>query len=93
MVNQWVNNDRTFAWWSSTFKDALVKFGHTMLVLSPWDAPVPLTRAWCLWEIFCSHEAEGVELEVVLSDRDRAAFVDAVGDDLLWRGAQRVQHD
>jgi len=22
-------------------------------VLSPWNAPTPLLRSWCLWELYC----------------------------------------
>ena len=23
-------------------------------VLSPWNAPTPLLRSWCLWELYCT---------------------------------------
>ena len=38
-------------WWFTTFKVAVASIGHTVLVLMPWDDPIPLTRAWCIWEI------------------------------------------
>ena len=38
-----------------------------------WHAPVPLTRCWCLWEIFCSIDT-GASLEVALGPRERAAL-------------------
>lgn len=41
-------------WWTNAFKDAVISIGHTVLVLQPWEAPLPLTRSWCIWEIFCT---------------------------------------
>ena len=35
-------------WWSTEFKQSIHSIGHTVMVLAPWDAPLPLTRAWCL---------------------------------------------
>jgi hypothetical protein len=35
-------------WWSDAFRQAVADIGHTVLVLQPWSAPVPLTRSWCL---------------------------------------------
>ena len=26
-------------------------------VLSPWNAPTPLLRSWCLWELYCKGQA------------------------------------
>ena len=64
-------------WWSSAFKQAVVGIGHTVLVLQPWDAPVPLTRSWCLWETFCTLDG-GVPLTIVLSPQQRASFQTAL---------------
>jgi hypothetical protein len=33
-----------FGWWSTTFKSAIAKIGHTVLILAPWDNPIPLRR-------------------------------------------------
>lgn len=46
-VNQHVTDSRPPEWWSSIFKDAVRAIGWTVVVLSPWDNPKPLTRAWC----------------------------------------------
>jgi hypothetical protein len=43
-----------FEWWSTTFKSAICSFGRTVMVLKPWDRPITLSRAWCLFEIFCT---------------------------------------
>lgn len=52
--DQWQAANKSFDWWATTFKTAIQDIGKTVLVLLPWDKPVPLTRAWCLWEISCS---------------------------------------
>ena len=38
-----------FDWWSGTFKNAIEDLGHVVMVISPWNNPVPFTRAWCLF--------------------------------------------
>jgi hypothetical protein len=35
-------------WWSNAFATAIRDINHTVLVLQPWDAPLPLRRSWCL---------------------------------------------
>jgi hypothetical protein len=35
-------------WWSNAFRDSVASIGLTVLILQPWNAPVPLTRSWCL---------------------------------------------
>jgi hypothetical protein len=71
-----------FEWWCSAFKDNIAAIGTVLLVMTPWDAPIPLTRAWCLWEIYCALELEqqgrGVQLMVRLPANQRAAFLAGV---------------
>lgn len=47
--------------------------GHTVMLLSPWDAPQPLTRAWCLWELHCTVETASV-FSILLGPAEKAAF-------------------
>ena len=42
-------------WWSTTFQRAIAMMGHTVMMLSPWDARH--SRSWCLWELYCTHRA------------------------------------
>jgi hypothetical protein len=52
--------------------------------MTPWDAPIPLTRAWCLWEIYCALELEQqgkAQLIVRLPANQRAAFLVGAKDD------------
>jgi len=77
-IDMFVNNQHHFVvlpfeWWSTTFRSAVKLIGHTCLVLAPWIAPIPLTRAWCLWEIACTIETES-KLDVVVPPSQRKDF-------------------
>ena len=56
------------------------KYACALLVLAPWRAPVPLTRAWCIWEVFCTVDTD-TELRVLLPAAERDAFATALVDD------------
>jgi len=78
--NQHAAVDLDFSWWSTTFKSAIAKFGRTVLVLSPWENPIPLSRAWCLYEIFCSINS-GAKFEIAMMPVDEMNFIEAVKND------------
>eukprot|EP00045_Choanoeca_perplexa_P011841 m.126950 g.126950 ORF g.126950 m.126950 type:complete len:767 (-) comp15788_c0_seq1:79-2379(-) len=80
-----VNNQNKAAdlpqdWWSTTFKSSIRAIGAVMLVLSPWNDPVPMTRAWCLWEILCAVTQTEVEFSIRLPRSQRRAFHDGLAD-------------
>jgi hypothetical protein len=37
-----------------TLNESIAVPGKMLCMLHPWDAPVPLTRVWCLWELHCA---------------------------------------
>ncbi|EGD75254.1 tetratricopeptide TPR_2 repeat protein [Salpingoeca rosetta] len=67
-------------WWSTTFKESIANIGRVLLVLMPWRDPVPLTRAWCLWEIFCGISNEGTEVNIRLPNSEEKALEEAIRD-------------
>ena len=73
-VNQHTSNNKTFDWWSSTFQEAIRKFGRTVMILLPWHDPVPLTRAWCLWELYSTIITD-VKFEVAFSPSEYDNFL------------------
>jgi hypothetical protein len=75
--------ERPFEWWQTTFRDSIAAIGRVALVLAPWDDPIPLTRCWCLFEIFTAVASgeEEVELQVRLPGSQRLAFVKALAAD------------
>lgn len=68
-------------WWSTTFKDSIRLIGAVVVVMAPWDTPVPVTRAWCLWEIMCALTQDGVLFIARFPPAQRLAFRSAVRDD------------
>ena len=70
-------------WWETAFAQAVASIGHTCLMMTPWNAPVVITRAWCLWEIFCTLDAEplGCKLTLALSDTEETALLEAFAKD------------
>jgi hypothetical protein len=80
------------SWFADAFAQAVTRIGHTLLVLQPWDAPLPLKRSWCLWELLSTVDG-GAQLEVVLSPAQSAAFQDALVRALVDRGGFLVGGD
>lgn len=72
--NQHLAPNLSFDWWCNTFKSAIREFGHTVLVLSPWKDPIPLTRAWCLFEIYCTADSH-CQFTVAMSAADEEMFI------------------
>lgn len=75
--NQHLAPDLDFHWWSNTFKSAIAKFSYTVMVFAPWNDPIPLTRAWCLFELYCTVDTKSV-FEVAMSHTHRQEFLQAI---------------
>jgi tetratricopeptide (TPR) repeat protein len=78
--NQHDAPDLDFHWWSTTFQQAIRDIGTTVMVLSPWSDPIPLTRAWCLYEIYCTIQTES-QFEIAMSSSENESFVTTLGSD------------
>eukprot|EP00808_Paulinella_micropora_P005975 g33753.t1 len=61
--------------WFIAFRENVKDIGHTVLILSPWRNPLPLTRSWC--PIFCTQDT-GATFEICLSQADAKGFQDAL---------------
>ncbi|KAJ3311527.1 Kinesin light chain 3 [Blyttiomyces sp. JEL0837] len=72
--------ERPFSWWKTTFINAIRDIKEVVLVLQPWDDPIPLTRAWCIFEIFACHLTEG-QLNVTMSRNESKRMLDALAED------------
>ena len=57
-------------YWYVTFQSAIKKFGRTVMILSPWNDPIPLTRAWCLWELYCTVSTKS-NFEIAMTKESR----------------------
>ena len=56
--------------------------GRVLLVMAPWADPVPMTRAWCLWEMLCALQLKDrVVLHVRLSPKEKKSFLAKLVED------------
>lgn len=70
--------EKKFEWWEGVFKHNVRDIGHTILAL-PWSKPLPLSRSWCIWEIYCTLQTKS-RLEIIMSPEDRSTFLNALLD-------------
>ena len=63
-------------------RNSMTQAGHTLFVCSPWNKPVSVTRAWCLYEVMESLKPENkCVFTPVLDPEDREAFAAALLSD------------
>jgi tetratricopeptide (TPR) repeat protein len=75
--NQHLTPNLPFEWFTNTFKSAISDFGHTVMVLAPWNNPIPFTRAWCLFEVY-STVVTTSKFEVAMSESERKGFIKSI---------------
>lgn len=68
-------------YWTDTLANAIADIGRTVVVLSPWNNPAPITRAWCLFEIYSTIVSEESKFDVLLPSAQEDALRKAVIDD------------
>jgi tetratricopeptide (TPR) repeat protein len=78
--NQHGAGERPFEWWKTTFTRSVESIGCTLVVMSPWDDPIYVRRAWCLFEFYVT-SATKTKMEILLTKGDEAKFVDYLIDD------------
>jgi len=76
-INQHQTACWTFDWLSKTFKDFIKQCDRTTMVLSPWNDPVPFSRAWCIYEVLCTSEARKT-FDIALGEKGRNQFLEDV---------------
>ena len=60
--------------------DCVRAIGHTVLLMEPWDDPMPLRRAYCIKEVYHT-QASGARFDMVMSTPQQAAFETALVED------------
>lgn len=71
--NQWSAPLLPQEWWKSVFKEAIQEIGCTLMVALPWHKPVTVTRAWCLWELYCTRVTKST-LMLALGREEQKTF-------------------
>eukprot|EP00047_Mylnosiga_fluctuans_P010598 m.17122 g.17122 ORF g.17122 m.17122 type:complete len:737 (-) comp3210_c0_seq1:123-2333(-) len=72
--------DRPFEWWCDTFRQSIATIGTVLLVMTPWDKPIPVTRAWCLFEMYSTMVTEA-QMHVMIPGSQLVPFAEAVAAD------------
>ena len=71
--NQNSTDNRPPDYFFTAFREAIATIGRTVLVLEPIRTPIPLTRAWCIWEIWSTIDSKS-DLIVVMPPSEEATF-------------------
>jgi tetratricopeptide (TPR) repeat protein len=71
--------ERPSVWWEETFCSAIGRMGKLVMVMTPWDNPICLTRAWCLIELWACRSSGG-EFGVALPPSERTRFLEEIVD-------------
>jgi hypothetical protein len=62
-----------------TFISAIGRMGQMVMVMTPWDNPICLTRAWCMIELYACRSS-GSRFGVALPPSERARFLSEIVD-------------
>ena len=75
--------------WFNFFRDSIESIGHTIAVMMPWRAPINLTRAWCVYEIFetVRRKSNATKCTFLLPPQDRKAML---GTMVLQKGLEEL---
>ena len=76
--DQWRAGELPFEWWTNTFISSVQSIGHTLLVMLPLHAPICLTRAWCIFEIYSSICHENTKFSLGISQNDITSALERV---------------
>ena len=64
-------------WWQQTFISAIARMGQLVMVMTPWDDPICLTRAWCLIELYACRSS-GSRFGAAFPPAERARFLQQI---------------
>lgn len=80
--NQHGISEKNFMWFCTTFKNSIASIGMVLQVMTPWNDPAPLKRAWCLWETFCALDLKDrAKLIIRLPPNQRSALLAGITED------------
>ncbi|KAJ3194020.1 Kinesin light chain 3 [Irineochytrium annulatum] len=65
--------NKPFHWWETTFMTAVKTIQNVIMVVQPWYDPVPLTRAWCIFEVMAAFETKS-NFHVSMTPREAKHF-------------------
>ena len=72
---------KPFEWWTGTFTNAIRDLKNVLMLMIPWDNPIPLSRTWCIFEIYACQSTNS-RFEVTTTPSERSRFMHAIRDDI-----------
>ncbi|KAJ3056529.1 Kinesin light chain 3, partial [Rhizoclosmatium hyalinum] len=72
---------KPFEWWETVFMNAVKSIGNVVMVLQPWDDPIPLKRVWCIFELYASTVTNS-QFHVAMSTDEETQFLNALVDNI-----------
>jgi hypothetical protein len=72
--NQHKAPELPYEWWTTVFKTAIADFGRTVMVVDSWKNPKPYTRAWCVFEVYCTVKTDST-FEIAMTTEERDDFL------------------
>ncbi|KAI9356486.1 hypothetical protein DFJ73DRAFT_822755 [Zopfochytrium polystomum] len=71
---------KPFDWWEHRFLDAIRSIQNVVMILTPWSNPIPLTRAWCVYEVFACRRTSS-NFHITMPTRELISLNDGLKDD------------
>ena len=75
-----VGDDVPFTRFHEIFHNTVVGVGHILAMMAPWDAPLYLTRVWCIFEIHTANTADDVQTEIIMPPREKDNMLASLQD-------------
>jgi tetratricopeptide (TPR) repeat protein len=72
--------DKPFEWWTGTFTTAIKSIGNVLMIMIPWNDPITLTRAWCLFEILACETTKS-RFDVSMTANEQTKFLSSMKSD------------
>ncbi|KAJ3044938.1 Kinesin light chain 3 [Rhizophlyctis rosea] len=67
-------------WLQNTFMHIISNVGSVLMILTPWDQPITLTRAWCVYELYVCAQIKSA-FHIALPPTEQTRFRDSLQKD------------
>ncbi|ORY34530.1 TPR-like protein, partial [Rhizoclosmatium globosum] len=71
---------KPFHWWQTTFLTAIKKMKNVVMILEPVHDPIPLKRAWCIFELYACIKTSS-EFHVAMAPTQASKFLESLKRD------------
>ncbi|ORY29236.1 TPR-like protein, partial [Rhizoclosmatium globosum] len=68
---------KPFDWWQTVFMNAIKSIHNVVMVIHPWENPIPLKRVWCIFEVYaCTITSSN--FHIAMTSQEELTFIDAL---------------